>query len=318
MLDTLWSQYRAGGLDAAASVAGPSREGLLYLAMLAFADERHVEAATFAARAAQAAPEDLLFPAAAAYLARVAGEGKRNVYVSAEGFGAFIRGGGNVPLYRETSRALASHYPGEPFDLLDIGPGDGLALLPALTPAVRKVTLVEPAAPLLERTSGALAARGVSHEPFSGRLQEFTARPGGEARRWAVAQATFSLHSLPTAERLEPLGWLRAHCDTLLVAEFDAPLMDEPLRPDLLRHVLGRYRQGLSEYSGAGFETVVQGFLMPVLFGYVDRGATRTTFEQPVTAWEAQLREAGFARVDRQLLYPYWWAPAWLLVAHAR
>ncbi|QRN99534.1 class I SAM-dependent methyltransferase [Archangium violaceum] len=318
MLDTLWSHYRAGGLEAAASVAGPSPEGLLYLAMLAFADERHAEAATFAARAAQAAPADPLFPAAAAYLARVAREGKRNVYVSAEGFGAFIRGGGNVALYRETSRALARHYPGEPFELLDIGVGDGLALLPALTPAVRRVTLVEPAAPLLERTSAELVARGVSHEPFSGRLQELIASPGGETRRWAVAQATFSLHSIPPAERLGPLGWLRAHCDTLLVAEFDAPLMDEPLKPDVIRHVFGRYREGLSEYSGSDFETVTQGFLMPVFFGYVDRGATRTTFEQPVNGWEAQLREAGFARVDRQLLYPYWWAPAWLLVAHAR
>ncbi len=75
-------------------------------------------------------------------------------------FAAFIRGGGNVPLYRETSAALAGQYPEAPFDLLDIGAGDGLALLPALTPAVGEVTVAEPAAPLLGRCSAALSARG--------------------------------------------------------------------------------------------------------------------------------------------------------------
>ncbi|WP_437913789.1 hypothetical protein WME73_46380 [Sorangium sp. So ce302] len=49
-------------------------------------------------------------------------------------------------------------------------------------------------------------------------------------------------------------------------------------------------------------ERVAQGFLMPVLFGYVDRGATRTTFEHPIDDWAALLHEAGFARVDRRLI----------------
>jgi hypothetical protein len=257
----------------------------------------------------------VLYQAAATYLARVEREGKPNVYVSAEGFGAFIRGGGNVPLYRETSAALASQYPEEPFDLLDIGAGDGLALLPALTPAVRQVTLVEPAAPLLERSTAALAARGTPFDAFAGRLQELTADPAMTSRRWGVAQATYCLHAIAPAERLVLLAWVRAHAGTLLVAEFDAPQMDQPLSPDIVRHVLGRYREGLAEYAGPDFDTVAQGFLMPVLFGYVDRGATRTTFEQPIADWEALLRGAGFARVERRLLHRYWWAPAWLLVA---
>lgn len=315
MMEMLWDRYRAAGLDAAAGVDAPSPDSTFYLALLAFSDERYAEAALFAARAAQAAPGDLLFQAAAAYLARVAREGKQNVYVSAEGFGAFIRGGGNVPLYRETSAALAGHYPEAPFDLLDIGVGDGLALLPALTPAVRRVTLVEPAAPLLDRSAAALAARGLPFDAFAGRLQELAAEPAMAPRRWAIAQATFSLHSIPPAERPALLGWLRAHGDTLLLAEFDAPPMDQPLAPDIVRHVLERYHEGLAEYVGADFDTVVQGFLMPVLFGYVDRGVTRTTFEQPIAAWEALLREAGFARVERRLIYRYWWAPAWLLAA---
>jgi hypothetical protein len=314
-LSDLWDLYRTGGFEAAARATAPSRDGLLYLALLAFSDERYAEATAFAERAARASPEDLLSRAAAAWLARVAREGKRNVYVSAEGFGVFIRGGGNVPLYQETSAALARFYPSEPFELLDIGTGDGRALLPALTPSVRRVTLVEPAAPLLERTTQALAARGVRFEPFSGRLQEFVAEPGMQERRWEVAQATFSLHSLPPSARPELLSWLRSRCGVLLLAEFDAPRMDEPLKPELVRHVLERYRVGLAEYVGADFETVAQGFLMPVLFGYVDRSATRTTFEHPIADWEQQLRAAGFTRVERVELYPYWWAPASLLVA---
>lgn len=311
----LWSQYRAEGLDAAARVAPSSPEGLLYLALLAFADERYAEAAAFAEGAARASPEDLLPRAAASYLARVAKEGKHNVYVSAEGFRAFIRGGGNVPLYQETSAALTRCYPSEPFQLLDIGVGDGLALLPALTPTVKRLTLVEPAAPLLERTSRELTTLGVGFDAFAGTLQEFVAQPDMQSRRWAVAQSTFCLHGITPAARLALLGWLRAHCEVLLVAEFDAPRMDEPLRPETMRHVLSRYRLGLAEYVGAHFEAVAQGFLMPVMFGYVDRSATRTTFEHPTADWEQQLRDSGFTRIERRLLYPYWWAPAWLLVA---
>ncbi|WP_437727521.1 class I SAM-dependent methyltransferase [Sorangium sp. So ce861] len=316
MLDRIWDRHRDAGLDAAAAaVAAPSPEDLCYLAMLAFSDERYADAAAFAARAAAASPGDTLFHAAAEHLARVAREGKRNVYVSAEGFAAFIRGGGNVPLYRETSAALASEYPEAPFDLLDIGAGDGMALLPALTPAVRRVTVVEPAAPLLERCAAALSGRGVDVEAFGGRLQDLAADPGMAPRRWSVAQATFCLHAIAPAERPALLRWARARCDRLLVAEFDAPRMDEPLSPDTARHVLERYREGLLEYAGAERDTVAQGFLMPVLFGYVDRGATRTTFEHPIDDWAALLREAGFARVDRRLLHRYWWAPAFLLSA---
>ncbi|WP_224243102.1 class I SAM-dependent methyltransferase [Hyalangium gracile] len=311
----VWSHYRDGGLDAAARLTPSSPESLLYLAMLAFADERYAEATAFAEDAARASPEDPLPRAAATYLARVTREGKRNVYVSAEGFAAFIRGGGNVPLYQETSAALSRCYPGRPFELLDIGVGDGLALLPALTPEVRRVTLVEPAAPLLERTTRELSTRGVGFDTFAGTLQALAAEPRMQSRRWEVAQATFSLHNLPPPERPALLAWLRAHCDALLVAEFDAPRMDEPLRPELVRHVLTRYRVGLAEYAGVDFETVAQGFLMPVMFGYVDRGATRTTFEHPISEWEGLLREAGFAQVERRLLYSYWWAPACLVVA---
>jgi hypothetical protein len=146
-------------------------------------------------------------------------------------------------------------------------------------------------------------------------LQEFVAEPAMQERRWNVAQATFSLHNLPPAVRPELMSWLGSRCDVLMLTEFDAPRMDEPLTPELVSHVINRYRVGLSEYMGSDFETVAQGFLMPVMFGYVDRSATRTTFEHPIAEWELLLREAGFAQVDRVELYPYWWASACLVVA---
>ncbi|AKT39102.1 uncharacterized protein CMC5_032490 [Chondromyces crocatus] len=315
MLETLWDRYTASGLDAAASVEGLTPEGLFYLAFLAFADERYAEAEGFARRAAAEAPGDALFRAGVMYLARVVREGKHQVYVSPEGFGAFIRGGGNVGLYEATSAALARHYPEAAFDLLDVGPGDGLALLPALTPAVRKVSLVEPAAPLLAQCTEALAARSVAFEAFNGSGQAFVADPAVASRRWGIVQATFSLHAVPPAERVALLRWLREHGEALLVAEFDAPSMEAPLSPAIVRYVLDHYRKGIAEYEGATYDTVVQGFLMPVMFGYVDRGVTRVTFEEPIGAWEAVLREAGFAQVQRVPLYPYWWADAHLLVA---
>ena len=78
-------------------------------------------------------PEHIVYREAAAYLERVQREGKQNVYVSPEGFGAFIRGGGNVPLYTNTSDLLRNVYDEyASFSLLDVGVGDGLALLPAL------------------------------------------------------------------------------------------------------------------------------------------------------------------------------------------
>ncbi|WP_434387660.1 class I SAM-dependent methyltransferase [Melittangium boletus] len=314
-LSRIWNLYGTGGLGAAVRAAPVTPDGRLYLALLAFAEERYAEAAELAAGAARAEPEALLPRAAATYLARVAREGKRDVYVSAEGFGAFIRGGGNVPLYQATSTALAQHHPQTSFALLDIGVGDGLALLPSLTSRVGGVTLVEPSVPLLARTTEALAQKRIGFDAYAGSLQEFAAEPRSRSRHWDVAQATFSLQSLVPADRPAMLRWLRARCDVLLIAEFDPPRMDEPLRPETAAHVFNRYREGLAEYVGAEFETVAQGFLMPVMFGYADRSVARTNFEQPLAQWERLLREAGFEKVERQLLYPYWWAPAWLLVA---
>ena len=110
------------------------------------------------------------------------------------------------------------------------------------------------------------------------------------------------------------LAWLRGRCRRLLIAEFDVPDFAEQFAPARATYVSGRFAQGLTEYEDDG-GLVAQGFLMPVMFGYFDRTAARTNYEQPMAAWAGQLRAAGFAHVTTQPLYPYWWAPACLLSA---
>lgn len=278
----------------------------------AFARGELAAAAVLAGRAAAADPASRLAREAAAYLTRAAAGGKTSVYVSGEAFGAFIRGGGNVPLYQAVSGALRRAYPpGEPFTLLDIGVGDGLALLPALPPNLRRVDLVEPSAAMLVGVLEALETHQVVYHAFNGTIQAFLAASDG---RWDVAQATFSLQSLPPDERRQTLGWLREHAGRLLIAEFDPPELGEGLDPRRVAHFAARYEVGLAEYADDG-GLVAQGFLMPVFFGYFDPTAARTNYEQPIAGWVADLNVAGFAEVRSRQLYDYWWAPCFLLEA---
>jgi hypothetical protein len=287
--------------------------GRFYLALLAFAEQDLPAALGQAREAARSAPQDIVFAQSVTYLQRVASQGGQGVYVSGEGFAAFVRGGGNVPLYRATSGALRSVYEQyTALDLLDVGVGDGLALLPALTQHVRGLDILEPSGAMLIRASAALTERGVAHCAFRQTLQEFARQPLGH---WDVIQATYSLQSIPPDERAAMLRWLREHGRRLLLAEFDPPAFSADLAPDRVRYVVNAYRQGLAEYV-QDRDVVAQGFLMPVMFGYFDPTTARTNYEQPLQAWVADLRAAGFAQVEPRLLYRYWWAPAYLLDAH--
>jgi hypothetical protein len=280
-------------------------------ALIAFGDEDYAAAADLARQAAAEQPLSLLYPAAATYLARVATQGKTEVYVSGEAFGAFIRGGGNLPLYANTSAALRAIYTRySHVSLLDVGVGNGMALLPALAPQVIQLDLVEPSAPMLAQTCTALNARGIAYSAFNGSIQEFS-RKGG---RWDLAQATFCLQSLTPTDRHTVLDWLRSHCARLLVAEFDVPDVGKTYAPTRVDYFTTRYEQGLAEYLDDG-GIVAQGFLMPVFFGAFDRSTARTNHEQTIDAWETDLCDAGFSHIERQLIYPYWWAPAYLLDA---
>lgn len=312
-ISAIWTAYSADGLSAAMAVPPADAADHFYLALLAFADDQFAAAAEQAAQAAALAPGRLLYREAATYLARVASEGKTNVYVSGEAFGEFIRGGGNVPLYQALNNALAVAYDDYTrLDLLDIGVGDGLALLPALPRSLARLDLVEPAVGMLGNTSAALTELGVPHHPFAETIQEFMRHANGP---WDIIQATFSMHSLPPAERAEVLPWLRAHGQRLLIAEFDVPDLGDQLGPARVQHFAERYDHGLAEYRFDG-DLVAQGFLMPVFFGYFDRTSARSTYEQPIELWEFELRDAGFEEVERRHLYDYWWAPAYLLDAH--
>ncbi|SDM60259.1 class I SAM-dependent methyltransferase [Allokutzneria albata] len=233
-------------------------------------------------------------------------EADGRVYDQPAAFRAFVRGGGNVELYSRLSTALASTYDAvRPSSLLDIGCGDGLAIAPALSQAAHRparVDLVEPSAALLdlarERVPGA--------HTWQSTAQEFTARLSAE--RWEVAEATFSLHTLGPAERLSVLRRLRPHVDRLVLAEFDVPAESADLA-----WLVSRYELGVAEYSDS---LVAQGFLLPVLLGQIVRGAVRSTWEQPASAWRDQLTAAGFAQVDVMPLMSYWWSPATLITAY--
>ena len=287
-------------------------DAALVAAIGAFADGDFARAAAIAHGAERHFPEPLT-AAAARYLARVRDHGKASAYVTGDGFAAFIRAGGNVALYEATSRAIAGVCVRAGLRVLDVGTGDGRALLPALAGSdIAHLTAIEPSPGLRAALEAELAAREIPHAVFAGALDEFiAAHPDA---RFDVAVATFSLQSIAPAQRMAQLRWMADHCDTLALAEFDAPDLTPPLRPQTIATILGRYRNGLAEYA-ADPEPTVQGFLMPVLFGYFDPTAARTNFEQPVAAWQAELAAVGFAYVDVQRLCPYWWAEAQWVVA---
>ena len=299
---------RLGELDLS---GGPEH---FYAALLAYAARDAAAATRHARAAAQATPESLVYRHAAAYLERTGGAAA-SVYDSAAAFRAFIRDGGNIPLYVATSQALREIYADySALRLLDVGVGDGMALLPALGPNVAALDLVEPSVALLEQTVAALEGRQPPARAFRGTLQEF-ARVIRPRERWDIAQATFSIQSIPPHERAVGLRWLRGAAERLLVVEFDAPAAcADALAPACVADVAARYERGLAEYERQG-DLVAQGFLMPVLLGYFDPTAARTNYEQPIGAWEADLREAGFTSVRATPLYDYWWATAYLIDA---
>ena len=267
---------------------------------------------TAAARTALAARTDrpLLSSALASYLS---GAGGGRVYDQPAAFTAFIRGGGNIELYEKVSAALAGRYRRLGVEsLVDIGCGDGRALVPALAAAGGSpaVTLVEPSAALLAAARDALAGYAVSTHAAD--AAAFTADLTG---RFDLAESTFALHAIPPAERSAVLTALRGHVGDVVLAEFDFPA-HRPGTPEHLAFLADTYERGLAEYD-ADRDLVAQGFLMPVLAGQLAPGAPRSTWEQPATAWAAQLEACGYRDVSVEPLCDYWSSPAFLLTARA-
>jgi hypothetical protein len=283
-----------------------------YVALVAFGRQDFATACTLAERASRLAPGDAVYAAGSFYLNHVRERGKPSVYVLPEAFSAFIRAGSNQRLYRQTSQILAAAYAEYPAaSVLDIGVGDGLALLPALNGRVGHVIAVEPSRQMLERAAEGLSKRQVRFEAVAMTIQEYMERT--LALDCDVAQATFSLQNLPRAERMRVWPWLRAHARRVLVVEFDVPDFAHPYSASRVAHVVERYRRGVAEH--ASDPLVVQGFLMPVMFGYFDPTAARTNYEQPRSDWIDELRAGGFTSIRSEPLDEYWWAPAVLFDA---
>jgi hypothetical protein len=311
--EAIWALYQRDGYTGVSTREVRGAFEQFFLAILAFRHDDLAGAIDRCRRATNLEPTSLVFTEATQYLERIASDGKQGVYVTGEAFGAFVRGGGNTRLYRAVSAALGSAYREQTRTrLLDVGVGDGLALIPALNEHVASVTVVEPSQQMLAAVEQALASRGVPYDAHPCPIQTFALQHC--TNTWDLAQATFSLQSLEPQEREHALSWLRLAAPRLLLAEFDVPSFASIEAPDHVRYVVNHYERGLAEYRGDD-HLVASGFLMPVMFGYFDRTSTRTNYEQPIRVWVDELRRAGFAHVTLTMLDDYWWAPAYLLDA---
>ncbi|HEY4090387.1 MAG TPA: class I SAM-dependent methyltransferase [Luteibacter sp.] len=240
------------------------------------------------------------------------GEGEHGAYDQPHAFEVFIRAGGNPPLYAEVSAALARLY--EQLGarcLLDIGVGDGMALLPALGQTRRApatVDVVEPSGGLLDT----LRPRLPAGKAWQLTLQAFLAQLAPE-RRWDLAQSTFALQSIPPGERLTALKRLRRHVTRLAIVEFDVPLFANA--GERFSSLAARYERAAREY-GEDAPLVAGGFLAPMLLGQL-RATTPSNWEQPISAWQEELVRAGYRVASTSHVHDYSWAPAWLIVAKA-
>jgi ubiquinone/menaquinone biosynthesis C-methylase UbiE len=248
-------------------------------------------------------------PLAAELRIFLAGDTAAPVYDQPTAFTAFIRGGGNVGLYRRLSAELAARYDAlKPESLLDLGCGDGLAVVPALGRAAHvpsRIDLVEPSAALLDDVRERVPAA----QCWQATAQEFLAR---DDLGWDFTQSTFALQSIEPEQRAEVLRALQPRTGTLVLAEFDVPEFTEG-STEHLRSLVARYERGVAEY-GADASLVAQGFLLPILLGIVS-GQDRTNWEHPAATWAEQLRTAGFTDVGIEPLADYWWSPAVLITA---
>jgi hypothetical protein len=248
---------------------------------------------------------------AAALLDAVAGDDERNAYDAPRAFEVFIRAGGNPPLYTAVSAALARLY--EQLGvrcLLDIGVGDGMALLPALGQTRRApntVDVIEPSG-LLD----ALRPRLPAGKAWQLTLQAFLAQLAPE-RRWDLAQATFALQSIAPGERLTALKRLRRHVTRLAIVEFDVPVFKSA--DERFASLAQRYERAARGYD-EGATLVAGGFLAPMLLGQL-RATTPSNYEQPIAAWQDELVRAGYRVAATTHVHDYSWAPAWLIVAKA-
>lgn len=292
-LAEIWNAHREG-----TTLSPATAEEHFYAAVLTgSADEAEL--------AASLAPDRVLYAETARYLRS---DGSEDVYRTPEAFTAFATGGGNVGLYRAAHEALRAAYAGQSsLRLLDIGTGEGHGLLPALTPDVASVDVVEPSSQRLAIVTAELERRSIPHRAHVGTVQEFMAR--GDAGPWDLVQETFALLAVPREERIALFKWLRERTKQVAFIEFDVPDLGDG--PAWFRHLCEVYERGIREYD-ENSDLVVQGFLVPVFLDAL-RGQLHT--EQPIARWVEDLVEAGFQVEEPQWVFDYWWAPAYVLRA---
>jgi hypothetical protein len=288
--------------------------------------EGDLEAALAAAQSITSEGE--LYAQATRWLGKVVQGGEARAYLDADAFGAFIRGGGNVAMYAALEKMVAAAWEEHhPATILDIGPGDGQVIAGALRHVhlqpLPAFDLVEPAINLLPKALDRLSQHvpPLEAQGFNCTIQRFMDEAPTRTD-WDLCQATWSLQNLSRAERAPLFRWLREHCTTFLVAEFDVGTEAYPLlSSERVRLIHDKYVAGVAEYTGHVDpdleERVKQGFLMPILFGYFRSDTSRSTCEQTIQQWSAEIEAGGFGAVRQELVYRYWWADAYLLTAQA-
>ena len=313
-LAEIWERHESEHSVDWASEVNTDFLGNCYLAILCWRMRDLGRARLHMRRAVAIEPQSVLGAAIWRFLNRSERVESNRVYTTARGFRRFIRGGGNLPLYRNLVALLQAYHEGaDGFRLLDIGAGDGLALLPSLPPGVGSVDVVEPSVAMASELEEALEQKGVKHQVHRSPVQDFVNEVNDD-QTWDVVQATYSMHTLPPEEWKGLLQWLRRRAGSFLVAEFDVPDIGVPWEPAGFDHFVERYERGIAEYpAGPDRDVVAQEFLIPVFMGNMRNDSNRLTFEQPIKNWAADLRAAGFANVECRFVARYWWADSYLL-----
>lgn len=321
-MEKLWAAYRSGASHSEFAEAGTTPDELFYVGLVALAKgDRDTGLAQIRAAARQE-PDRLVFGECAYYLAQLVDAkvaDTTDVYFSPQAFSAFGRGGGNVELYQRTHQALRERYQSwQPASLLDVGTGEGLGVLPALTEHVGRIDVLEPSSPRLAVVRRVLAERGLTYRAINQTIAEFIAaaeQKPDSLDRWDLVQETFAMLSIPAPERIFALRWLRERTRRLVLVEFDIPLAEHALHPKWFDYVVSRYEVGMGEYPGA-YNLVRQGFLVPVLLGTLRPGADKVHYEQTIHDWVHDLSVAGFSvPTDPEWVTGFWWGNAYLIEA---
>ncbi|MEM8532143.1 MAG: class I SAM-dependent methyltransferase [Chloroflexota bacterium] len=309
--EAIWKHYQADKRKTIQAITPRTALDAFYLCILAYSNENLAEAYAYIQQAVHKDSTSLLYQEATKYLSCVLQHGTHQAYTSPAGFEAFIRGGSNVVLYENLRTALRHIYTAyTDLRLLDIGVGDGEALLPALPDAVGHLDVVEPSTAMLTKLEQELQVRNITYQAYNQTLQDFAK---DQHQHWPLIQATFSLQSLSYEERPHWLIWLHAHTDRLLIAEFDVPVFSDSFAPDRVEYVARTFETGLAEYQES--DLVAQEFMLPIMFSYFDRSAGRMNYEQPTQQWVDDLKAAGFTTITTNHLHQYWWADAYLIDA---